>query len=268
MKKIVLLLSLVLLISNSGFAQAIHEIFYPKLQQVRSVKNCCGSRKDLYDAAVYLGVDTTNGTMMWVDSLNWSMDSYTMHPFNDFVIFYRDYNLVPDQYGYNTRFDTPTDFYKKYGYTDEHITKTTMDSINSYNNAALNSKVDKSSVLTWSSPSSTGSRSFNTAYRESTTQIYNISVSTQISCNLSLSGGQAGTITLEISSNGTSGWIPVGVLAGSNTGTLTIGLNTTQITGNQLSYDVPATWYWRLTTNSTVGSPTYTYNKGVYKILQ
>lgn len=137
-----------------------------------------------------------------------------------------------------------------------------------YASATFDSKGRATSGLNWTIPTSTGSRSFNTAYRESTTNLYNITVSPQLSCNLSLSGGQAGTVTLEISANGTSGWIAVGILSGSNTGTLTIGLNTTQVTGCQLSYDVPATYYWRLSTSNLVGSPTYTYNGGSYKILQ
>lgn len=125
------------------------------------------------------------------------------------------------------------------------------------------------SQLSWSAPASTGARSFNTAYRESATNIYSISLSSQISCSLSITGGQSGTVSLEISANGTSGWTPVGgIIAGSNTGTLTIGLSTVQITGGQLTYEIPATYYYRLTTNNITGSPTYTFNGGTYKILQ
>lgn len=137
-----------------------------------------------------------------------------------------------------------------------------------YASATFDATGRATSGLNWTFPTSTGARSFNTAYRESTTNLYNVALSSQIACNLSLTGGQAGTITLEISPNGTSGWVAVGTLSASNTGTLTIGLNTTQISGGQLSYDVPATYYWRLTTNNTTGTPTYTFNGGVYKILQ
>lgn len=111
-----------------------------------------------------------------------------------------------------------------------------------------------------------GSKSFNTAYQVSATNDAYLTVSPQISCNLSLSGGQAGTITLEISANGTSGWILMGVVSGSNTGTLTIGLNTTQVSGAPMFAYIPAGYYYRMTTNNTTGSPTYTFNGGNYTL--
>lgn len=111
-----------------------------------------------------------------------------------------------------------------------------------------------------------GAKSFNTAYQVSSTNASNISVSPQITCALSLTGGASGIITLDISPNGTSGWITVGTLPGSNTGTLTIGLATSQISGGQLSYDLPIGYYYRMTTNNVTGTPTYTFNGGAYKI--
>lgn len=107
-------------------------------------------------------------------------------------------------------------------------------------------------------------RNFNQAYQISSSVQSHISVSPQLSCNLSLAGGQSGTVILEISANGTSGWIFEGELVGSNTGTLTIGLNTTQLTGTQLSADLPIGYYWRLTTTNVTGTPTYTFNGGNY----
>lgn len=101
------------------------------------------------------------------------------------------------------------------------------------------------------------SRTFNTAYQLSTTRYVTISPSAQISCNLSLSGGQAGTVSLQTSPDKIT-WTTVGQMTGSNVGTLTVGLNTTQVNGGQL-YTVlqPAYWYQLLTTNTT-GTPTFT----------
>jgi hypothetical protein len=105
-------------------------------------------------------------------------------------------------------------------------------------------------------------RDFNQAYQISSTNQARISVSVQIACGLSLSAGQSGTITLEISANGTSGWIYAGHVAASNTGILTLGLSTSQISGGQLIQELPAGYYWRLSTNNISGTPTYTFNGG------
>lgn len=114
---------------------------------------------------------------------------------------------------------------------------------------------------------SSGSRNFNQAYQISASDYSAISVSVQISCNLSLTGGQAGNIQLQISANGSSGWITVSQLTASNTGTLTIGLNTTQVSGGQLVYEgLPAGYYWRILTTNTTGTPTYTFNGGFEKV--
>lgn len=111
-----------------------------------------------------------------------------------------------------------------------------------------------------------GARNFNTAYQISSTRPSRISVSAQISCTLSLAGGQAGEVVLEISPNGTSGWIYSGQITASNTGTLTVGLNTVQLSGAELIEDLPAGYYWRLRTNNTTGTPTYTFNGGSFRI--
>jgi hypothetical protein len=109
-------------------------------------------------------------------------------------------------------------------------------------------------------------RLFNTAYRMSTTNMVEVRLSAQVSCNLSLSGGQSGQIILEKSANGTSNWIQVGIIPASNTGTLTVGLNTTQISGGQISTTLPIGWYWRLRTNNITGTPTYTFFGGEKEI--
>lgn len=108
-----------------------------------------------------------------------------------------------------------------------------------------------------------GARNFNQAYQLSTTKYTDIRLSTQISCNLSLTGGQSGQIFLEYSTNGTTGWTLAGEVTGSNTGTLTIGLNTTQISGSQVSVILPPSYYWRLRTNNVTGTPTYSFLGGL-----
>jgi hypothetical protein len=107
-----------------------------------------------------------------------------------------------------------------------------------------------------------GGRNFNQAYQVSSTSYSKISLSPQISCTLSLSGGSSGQVILEISQDGSTGWIFCKMLTASNTGTLTVGLNTTQITGGALDQDLPPGYYWRLRTNNVAGTPTYTFNGG------
>ncbi len=108
-----------------------------------------------------------------------------------------------------------------------------------------------------------GARNFNQAYQLSTTKYSDIRVSSQISCSLSLAGGQSGQIFLEYSADGSTGWTLAGLVPSSNTGTLTVGLNTVQISGGQISTPLPPGYYWRLRTNNVTGTPTYTFTGGV-----
>lgn len=111
-------------------------------------------------------------------------------------------------------------------------------------------------------PAAMSAKSLNTAYQVSNSVYSKIWVSANISCNLTLLAGQSGSIVLEISANGTTGWIYMGQIDGSNTGALTVGLNTTQITGGQLTADLPIGYYWRLRTVNNTGTPTFTWNGG------
>lgn len=104
-------------------------------------------------------------------------------------------------------------------------------------------------------------RTFNTAYLMSSTKYVDVRVSAEITCALSLSGGQDGTITLQISPDAST-WTTVSRLRGSNTGTLTIGLATSQITGGQLSVLVPPNYYWKAITTNNTGTPSYTMQQG------
>lgn len=123
-------------------------------------------------------------------------------------------------------------------------------------------RITASTTMGAASAISSGGRNFNQAYQISSTRYTAISVSPQVSCSLSLTGGQAGEAILEISANGSSGWIYCGQVSASNTGTLTIGLNTVQISGGELRQNLPPGYYWRLRTNNTTGTPTFTFNGG------
>jgi len=112
-----------------------------------------------------------------------------------------------------------------------------------------------------------GARNFNTAYQISATNPTEIKVCAQISASLSLTGGQGGEVYLEYSANGSTGWTHAGIITGSNTGTLTVGLSTVQVTGAMLSVWSPAGYYWMLRTNNTTGTPTYTFTGGTQTIF-
>jgi hypothetical protein len=105
------------------------------------------------------------------------------------------------------------------------------------------------------------SRAFNTAYLMSTTKYVDVRISASISCQLSLTGGTTGTITIETSPNGTT-WTAHATQPASNTGTLTIGLNTVQINPVFVSVMIPPNYYWRATTNSATGTATFTMLQG------
>lgn len=116
---------------------------------------------------------------------------------------------------------------------------------------------------------STSSRSLNSIYQVSTTRDSLLSYSIDISCTLSLIGGQTGTVFLEMATNSgfTTGVQELGRFVNGNTGTLTIGLNISQnCTGNLNGY-VPAGNYVRIRTENTVGTPTFNYRSGQETLL-
>lgn len=107
---------------------------------------------------------------------------------------------------------------------------------------------------------STPSRSLDTAYQPSATRDTFGSWSVAIASNLSLSGGQLGSIQLQTADD--SGFTTnVATMAESqngNTGALTIGLNTVQTQGTTLTGIIPAGKYFRLHSVDTTGTPTQT----------
>lgn len=107
-------------------------------------------------------------------------------------------------------------------------------------------------------------RSLNSAFQISTSSGVNVVYSIDISATLSLSGGQSGSVVLEIASDSgfTSNVQTLSQFTNSNSGTLTIGLNITQTNTAVLTGYIPTGYYARLRTINNTGSPTYTFKSG------
>lgn len=99
----------------------------------------------------------------------------------------------------------------------------------------------------------------NTARQPSTTTPIFVTGSIDITTTLSLTGGTSGKVTLQeaTSSSFASGVTTVAQYTNSNTGTLTIGLNTSQIGTAVLSGVIPPGYYYRFATTNITGTPTY-----------
>lgn len=113
------------------------------------------------------------------------------------------------------------------------------------------------------------SRTLNTIYQISATRNASVTYSVDVSCSLTLSGGETGTVFLEMATNAgfTLGVQELSRFVNGNTGTLTIGLNITQNCTGGLNGFIPAGNYVRLRTANTVGSPIFTYRTGQEIIL-
>jgi len=107
-------------------------------------------------------------------------------------------------------------------------------------------------------------RAVNTCFQASATRDVMVSYAVDIAATLSLSGGQQGTVFLELftDSGCTTGTQEVTRATNGNTGTLTIGLNTVQTSTARLSGVVPAGMYLRLRTANDAGTPTFTARPG------
>lgn len=89
-------------------------------------------------------------------------------------------------------------------------------------------------------------RALNTAYQVSSSRYTIVAGSNTISSSLSLSGGQSGTVTLQVSKdNGvTDPYTAKQTSTNNNTGALTLGLSTVQAQAGELSYTLqPGYWY-------------------------
>jgi hypothetical protein len=82
-------------------------------------------------------------------------------------------------------------------------------------------------------------KALNTAYTPSTSRSVLVTYSSQITSTLSLSGGQSGSVTLQISDNTGANYVTVATTTNNNTGSLTLGLNTAQVQAGPLVGVVP-----------------------------
>lgn len=108
------------------------------------------------------------------------------------------------------------------------------------------------------------SRSLNSAFQISVSQDCEVVYSVDISCTLSLTSGASGTVILETATNSgfTTGVHTIAQATNSNTGTLAIGLNLTQIGTAVLKGIIPTSNWVRLRTVNNTATPTFTYQAG------
>lgn len=113
------------------------------------------------------------------------------------------------------------------------------------------------------------SRSLNSAFQCSGSRDTIVTYSIDIACTLSLTGGQTGTIYLEMADDVgfTTSIQEISRTVNGNIGTLTLGLNITQNCTAQLSGCVEAGKYARIRTESTTGTPSFTYRSGQEAIV-
>lgn len=116
---------------------------------------------------------------------------------------------------------------------------------------------------------SAASRSLNTVFQINSTRDSLSVYSVDIACTLSLSGGQNGTIFLEIcpTSAFSTGIQELSRFSNANTGTLSLGLNIIQDITSTITGYVPAGYYVRLRTNNNSGTPTFTLTSGQETLL-
>lgn len=94
------------------------------------------------------------------------------------------------------------------------------------------------------------SRALNTAYQPSLSRFTLVSCSVNITSTLSLSGGQSGTITLQSSPDNVT-YTTIATATNNNTGSLTLGLNTSQAQSCTLTGTISPGYYYKLTSTGT-----------------
>lgn len=96
------------------------------------------------------------------------------------------------------------------------------------------------------------------------------SYSVTINTSSTLSGGSAGYVVLEIcptNSAVAANWIEIARTADGQANGLIVGLTLNQVGGGVINGIVPATYYARLRSVNTTGTPSYTYNSGQEVLL-
>lgn len=116
---------------------------------------------------------------------------------------------------------------------------------------------------------SAATRTLNTIFQVSSTRDSLVGYSVDIGCTLSLTGGQTGTVILEMATNVTftTGVQEMARFVNGQTGTLTIGLNITQTCTASLNGYVPFGNYVRIRTDNTVATPTFNFRSGQEVLL-
>lgn len=99
----------------------------------------------------------------------------------------------------------------------------------------------------------------NTSRQPSTMRDTMVNASVDITSTISLTTGQTGKVSLEYADNTgfTTNVVTVQSATNGNTGSLTIGLNLSQVYTAALTGIVPAGKFYRLVTTNTTGTPTY-----------
>lgn len=107
-------------------------------------------------------------------------------------------------------------------------------------------------------------RALNTCFQPSASRDVHVVYPVEISASLSLSGGTVGTVYLRTYTNSscTTGAQEIMRAVNSNTGSLTIGLNTTQTGTGTLTGIIPAGLWVQQVTENTTGTPGFTARPG------
>lgn len=106
-------------------------------------------------------------------------------------------------------------------------------------------------------------RSMNTGIQISQYRDAFVSYSVQITSNLTLTGGQSGTVLLQTSPNNST-WTTIATQVNNSTGTLTIGLNTSNVQSGSLTGFVPMGYYVRM---SSSGTSAFSWQSGIEVLL-
>lgn len=104
----------------------------------------------------------------------------------------------------------------------------------------------------------TASRPLNSSFQLALTNNAFVIYSVEMSATLTIIGGQSNTVYLETSPDN-SIWTEAGQSVNTNSGTLTVGLNLTQVSTATLCCMVPKGYWVRL---RTTGTGTVTYRSG------
>lgn len=109
---------------------------------------------------------------------------------------------------------------------------------------------------------SAATRALNTPFIVSADRDAIVSYVVAIASDITLTGGESGNVFFEVSQDGSTGWTEYGRFENANTGTVVIGISTTDTKAGELGGFIKAGWSARLRTATVTGSPTFTYRSG------